>query len=95
MNVNNNMKCDENSIDYNKFGDKEILIRELLTKFRIKLNNELYEFIDSEEKKEKERINVYHNTTINKKEEIKQQLDEERANSTEMVKNFLKKMIKE
>ena len=95
MNVNNNMNCDENSIDYNKLGDKEILIRELLTKFRIKLNNELYEFIDSEEKKEKERINVYHNTTINKKEEIKQQLDEERANSTEMVKNFLKKMIKE
>ena len=56
MNVNNNMKCDENSIDYNKFGDKEILIRELLTKFRIKLNNELYEFIDSEEKKKKREL---------------------------------------
>ena len=76
-------------IDYNKLEDKEILIRELLNSYKIKLNNELYEFIESEEKKEKERINLYHNTSINQKEDIKIQLAEERVNSTNMINKFI------
>ena len=84
----NNLDNNEN-VDYNKLEDKEILIRELLNEYHIKLNNELYEFIESEEKKEKERINLYHNTSINKKEELKQQLAEERLNSTNMIKKLI------
>ena len=90
-NYNNNMNSNKDdiinneNIDYNKLEDKEILIRELLNDYKLKLNNELFNFIESEEKKEKERIIIYHNTSINKKEEIKKQLAEERANSAMMI----------
>ena len=94
ININNNMYNNENNIDYNKLEDKEILIRELLNEYKLKLNKELYEFIDSEEKKEKERINLYHNTTINRKEEVKQHLDEERANSSQMINKFIEEKEK-
>ena len=86
--INNNILTDDN-IDYNKLGDKEILIRELLNSYRIKLNNELYEFIDSEEQKEKQRIYLYHNTSINKKEELKEQLAKERVDSTIRINEFI------
>ncbi len=86
--INNNILTDDN-IDYNKLGDKEILIRELLNSYRIKLNNELYEFIDSEEQKEKQRIYLYHNTSINKKEELKEHLAKERVDSTIRINEFI------
>lgn len=71
--------------------DIEILIKEKLNEFKIKQSDELTSFMEAEEKKEKERIELYNNTSINNKEEVKLQLEKERQESLQKINELLEK----
>lgn len=92
---NNNNVTNKNEgnekIDYNKMEDIEILIKEKLNEFKIKQSDELTSFMEAEEKKEKERIELYNNTSINNKEEVKLQLEKERQESLQKINELLEK----
>ena len=75
--------------DYNNVDDKEILIMDKLNEFKIQINKELVDLISLEEKKEEERIKLYSNTPINKKEEIMSIINEERKKSNNFIKNII------
>jgi hypothetical protein len=75
--------------DYNNVDDKEILIMDKLNEFKIQINKELVDLIGLEEKKEEERIKLYSNTPINKKEEIMSIINEERKKSNNFIKNII------
>ena len=86
-NINNNNYNEEKKFD--QIEDKEILIMDQLNEFKIKLNKELVDMIELEEKKEQERIILYSNTPINKKEEIMASLNEERKKSNDLIQKLI------
>ena len=88
-NINQNNLNDFQNNDYNKLDEKELLLKELLNKYQLGLNNKLYELIENEEKQEKERLKLYHNTSINKKEDVKKQLEKERMESIEKINKLI------
>ena len=89
-NEGNNLINNEKE-DYNKMEDIEILIKEKLNEFKIKQSNELALFMETEEKKEKERIDLYNNTSITNKEEVKLQLEKEREESLKKINELFEK----
>ena len=88
-NNNSNNKTYSSQNNFNKVDDKEILILDKLNEYKIKLNKELTEAIELEAKKEEERIKMYNNMPINKKEQTKIIIQEERKKSNDLIKNLL------
>ena len=86
-----NVLINNEKADFNKMEDIEILIQEKLNEFKIKQSNELASFMEAEEKKEKERIELYNNTSINNKEEVKLQLEKEREESLKKISDLFEK----
>ena len=60
-----------------------------MNEYKIKLNKELFDIIEQEENKEKERIILYNNTSINKKNEILEEINSERKKSNDLIKNII------
>ena len=91
--ISNNNNINENNYNeekkFDQIEDKEILIMDQLNEFKIKLNKELVDMIELEEKKEQERIILYSNTPINKKEEIMASLNEERKKSNDLIQKLI------
>ena len=88
QNLNNDFNNQINNV-YKEQDDKEILIKDALNEYKIELNKKLFDIIEQEENKEKERIILYNNTSINKKNDIMEEIKAERKSSNDLIQKII------